>query len=170
MNNIFLTAILISMCFGGISKIIFFPYTRNTIRKIKFIKEPLNSIMPFAMPLIEIGIPMLFTFVGENLCLYCLTTMYYLVFIAMNLTSIYDNIDCCCYGRFMKSKLGIGGVVYYIYFLIINFFAIYCMLFNDRVLFINLENNLYIHMLYAVVLCICGIIYRRTLELTIKTF
>lgn len=170
MKSIFLTAILISMCFGGISKLIFFSYTKRTIKKIKFIKDPINKVMPFAMPVFELGVPLLFVIMGENLWLYCLTTLYYLAFIAMNLTSMYDNVECCCYGKFMKSKLGIGGGVHYIYFLIINFLAIYCYLFNGRLCTIYLKDNLWIHLFFGIVVCICGIIYRRTLEVVFRTF
>ena len=110
MKSIFLTSILISMCFGGISKMVFFPFTKRTISKIKFIKQPINKIMPFIMPIFELAVPLIFIFMGECILLYCLTTIYYFVFIAMNLTSMYDNVDCCCYGKFLKSKLGMGGL------------------------------------------------------------
>lgn len=146
----------------------FFPYTKKTIQKISFIKEPLDKIMSYGMPVFELGVPTLFLVLGENIYLYSLTVIYYFVFIAMNLTSMYDNVDCCCYGKFMKSKLGLGGVIHYLYFLCIDVLAVYCCFFNDKLISIELQENIWIRCGMALLLCVCGLIYRRTLELVGK--
>lgn len=168
MKNIFLTSIIIAMYFGGIAKLLFFPYTKRTIKKISFIKEPMDKIMPFAMTIFELSVPTLFIVLGENVWLYSLTTFYYFLFIAMNLTSMYDDVDCCCYGKFMKSKLGLGGVVHYLYFLCVNFLAIYCHFFNGKLVTIYTEENIWIRGSMAFLVCICGLMYRRSLELVVK--
>lgn len=170
MKNIFLLAILISMFFSGISKIIFFPYTKRTIQKITFIKNPINKWMPYLMPTIEIVVPLLIFIIGENLLLYSLIMLYYFVFIALNLTSMYDDIDCCCYGKFIKSKLGVGGVIHYVYFLFVEFLSIYCYLFNGTLITIYMEKNLYIRFFVAVLLCVNGLIYRKILEITLEKY
>ena len=168
MKSIFLVSIIIAMYFGGFSKIIFFPYTKKTIQKISFIKKPFDKIMSFGMPVFELCVPTLFLVFGENIFLYGLTIMYYFVFIAMNLTSMYDDVDCCCYGKFMKSKLGLGGVIHYLYFLSIDIVAVYCRLFNGQLISIEIQENIWIRYGMALLLCVCGLIYRRTLELVIK--
>lgn len=168
MKNIFLMAIMIAMYFGGFSKLIFFPYTKKTIQKITFIKEPIDKIMSFGMPVFELGVPTLFLILGENIYLYGLTIIYYFVFIAMNLTSMYDDVDCCCYGKFMKSKLGLGGVIHYLYFLCMDVLAIYCCFFNGKLVYIEMHENRWIQYGIALLVCVCGLMYRRVLELVVK--
>jgi hypothetical protein len=168
MKSIFLVSVIIAMYFGGILKLIFFNYTKRTIHKITFIKEPLDKIMSFGMPIFELTVPTLFLVFGENIYLYSLTTMYYFVFIAMNLTSMYDDVDCCCYGKLLKSKLGLGGVVHYLYFLCINVLAIYCYNFNGRIIYIKIQENICVRCGMALLVCICGLMYRRVLELVVN--
>lgn len=168
MNNIFLVSILIAMYFGGFSKILFFSYTKKTIKKIAFIKEPFDTIMSFGMPVFELGVPTLFLVLGENIFLYCLITMYYFAFIAMNLSFIYDEVDCCCYGKFIKSKLGLGGGIHYLYYLCIDFLAMYCCFFNGKIVNIEIQDNIMVRYGMALLLCVFGLMYRRILELVVK--
>lgn len=169
MKSIFLVSVIIAMYFGGILKLIFFNYTKRTIHKITFIKEPLDKIMSFGMPIFELTVPTLFLVFGENIYLYSLTTMYYFVFIAMNLTSMYDDVECCCYGKLMKSKLGLGGAVHYLYSLCMNIFAIYCCYFNGRIVNIKIQENIWVRCGMALLVCVCALMYRRTLELVVES-
>lgn len=163
-------ATIIAMCFGGISKVIYFPYTKNTISKIEFINKPLSSILPYGMPAFEIAVPILCILFGENILIYFLLFVYYLAFIVMNLASMNDEVECCCYGKFMKSKLGLGGVVHYTYFLIVNFMAIYCHLFNGKIIEIHMENTFVFKIVGAIIICTAGLIYRRTIEVTSQIY
>lgn len=156
------------MYFGGFLKLLYFPFTKKTIQKISFIKEPLDKIMSYGMPVFELGVPTLFLVLGENIFLYSLTTIYYFVFIAMNLTSMYDDVDCCCYGKLMKSKLGLGGVIHYLYFLCMDVLAIYCCFFNGKLINIQILENIWIRCGVSLLVCVCGLIYRRALELVVK--
>ncbi len=165
MNNSFIMAICITMLFGGVLKVISFNDTKTKIQNIKLFASPFNIIFPYAMPVFEILIPLFVYCMGESVAVFILITAYYFFFVAINLTSIYDEIDCCCYGKFMKSKLGLGGVVYYSFYLCLDIVAVYCYKWNIHTRWIQFEKNELLKILLAVVLVVSGLLVRRAIEL-----
>lgn len=69
--------------------------------------------------------------------------------------SMYDDVECCCYGKLMKSKLGLGGAVHYLYFLCMNIFAIALLSSSFGIIASNIaqlyQNNKYIEAFYKII-------------------
>lgn len=152
----FRISLIIMLLFGGILKLFNFKYTRKTILELKFFPKIIEKYIGVVLPCFEIIMSFTIGYLKNNL-VYAPVLAYLLFFIGMNLTFMYEDKKCCCYGKILPSKLGKGGVIHYLYWVIIVALAIIYR--GDEMTIPNL--------MVAVLLFVNSLLVRRVLEVTL---
>ncbi|BCJ98348.1 MauE/DoxX family redox-associated membrane protein [Anaerocolumna chitinilytica] len=162
MNNIFDLSLAISLFLSGGLKIAYFKYTKNTIFKLNVFPEKIAPAISILMPLFEIS-QSIILILYNNMISYCFILGYLLFFIALNLKTYKggESKECCCYGKLIKSKLGLGGLIHYSYWLIILFGSIAALKYN--IFIFNNLNFMYI-LFISLSMVINGLMIRSTIE------
>lgn len=113
-------SLVIMLIFSGGLKLIYLPYTKSTIVRINIFPVKVARVMGIALPIFEICVA-LFLIIESNIYIYLLLLGYLMFFILLNLKTLLGNErkECCCYGKLLKSKLGLGGMLHYFYWLIV---------------------------------------------------
>ena len=116
--NILKDSVCIILLLSGILKLIYIKYTVSTITLIDLFPSKISKYIGYLLPLLEISMAVLLYEINEKL-VYVFIIGYLMFFIIINLKFIYQDKKCCCYGRLIKSKLGLGGVIHYTYWLMV---------------------------------------------------
>ncbi|MDU1117059.1 MAG: MauE/DoxX family redox-associated membrane protein [Clostridium butyricum] len=118
---IFFSTITITLIFAGISKMISYKNTIDTIKKIDIFPKRISNVVGIFMPLFEVIMALLLIIKSNKLIIVILILGYLLFFIGLNLkyTMEKKEIKCCCYGKIIQSKLGKGGLIHYLYLLVL---------------------------------------------------
>lgn len=158
---IFRVSMIVSLLFAGIAKLVWIKNTISSIKKMQFFPKVIEKYIGILMPLLEIFLGMAFLF-SNSIWIFGIYVGYLLFFIFMNLRFYADNIeiDCCCYGKLLPSKLGLGGLLYYVYELITGVMS-FVML--KETVISNINNWNYI-ISFAFIVVIGGLIMRREYE------
>jgi hypothetical protein len=159
---IFNIALALLLIISGLLKIIYFNYTYNTIKKIDIFPSNSIYIVAISLPFFEIVQGLLLIFY-VNIITYFMLIAYLLFFMIINIKSYIGKEikECCCYGKFIKSKLGLGGFIHYTYWLIILFFTIFCYKYNIFVIQNILDFKVWI---ILIILILNGLLIRILLE------
>ena len=129
--NILKDSVCIILLLSGILKLIYIKYTVSTITLIDVFPSKISKYIGYLLPLLEISMAVLLYEINEKL-VYVFIIGYLMFFIIINLKFIYQDKKCCCYGRLIKSKLGLGGVIHFLVqkdYVNINFYSIILTLF-----------------------------------------
>ncbi|NMF07936.1 MauE/DoxX family redox-associated membrane protein [Clostridium beijerinckii] len=168
LGSIFFIAITITLIFAGAAKMISYSNTIYTIKKVGIFPEKISKAIGIFMPIFEIIIAV-FLMVNPNKLTIVSTLGYLLFFIALNLKYAIEDkeIRCCCYGKFIESKLGIGGFIHYLYLLVLLIGGYACI--NNSIIDILNQNGIYDYMIFIIVtvsICIMvnGFLIRSIVE------
>lgn len=162
MNRILFTAIGLMLLFSSILKLIYNNYTRESIKKMDIFPANLTEIIAFLMPIFELFLSVFFIS-NPNLIINALYIGYLLFFIILNLKMYKGNVskECCCYGKLLKSKLGLGGMIHYLYWLVILIISII----DKKVgLFENNDNSIVNIILLCLLVVANSLFIRRSIE------
>ena len=124
---IFCGAVSLTLVFAGISKILSYSNTINTITKIGIFPKQITRIIGIFLPLFEL-ISALFLILIKSKIIFLLLIGYLLFFIGLNLKYTIEKkeVKCCCYGKFIESKLGKAGLIHYLYLLLVLIISYSC--------------------------------------------
>lgn len=116
--NILKDSICIILLLSGTLKLVYIKYTVSTITLIEVFPAKIAKHIGYVLPLFEISMAVLLCGINKKL-VYIFIIGYLMFFISINLKFMYQDKKCCCYGRLIKSKLGLGGVIHYTYWLMV---------------------------------------------------
>lgn len=118
--NIFDFSLSLILFFSGITKLVYFRNTMDTMKRIEVFPDKYVNYIAIILPIFELTQAILLI-IKSNIVTQVLIIGYLLFFILLNLKTYLggEKKECCCYGKFLKSKLGLGGLFHYLYWLII---------------------------------------------------
>lgn len=127
LGYIFFSSIALTLIFAGISKIISYSNTIDTIKKIGIFPKKISKVVGIFMPLFEITVAV-FLIIKSSKLIVILILGYVLFFIGLNFKYTIEKkeIKCCCYGKLIESKLGKGGLIHYSYLLVLLVIGYIC--------------------------------------------
>jgi len=113
-----ITSVAFTFIFAGFTKLISIKDSSRFARKLGLFPPRVGAILGFCMPLMEltVGIGII---ISNNSLIYVGALAVIMFFIIINFKSILDKkgLSCFCYGNLIKTKLGPGGFIHYIYLL-----------------------------------------------------
>lgn len=113
-----ITSVAFTFLFAGFSKMLWIKDSSRFARNLGLFPPKVGAILGLCMPLMElaIGIGMIMSN-SPLVSIFALGIIMF--FIILNLKAIIDKkgLSCFCYGNIIKTKLGQGGFIHYIYLL-----------------------------------------------------
>lgn len=160
--EVFRLAIMFSFIIAGFSKLFSLNEAKKFPEKIGFLSGKYGEIMGGGMPFIELIIG-LFGIIYNNYIINIMVMAILLFFILLNLKYTLERKDskCFCYGKLINTKIGKGGLIHYLYQLMIFVLSIIGL--NGKINVINLAELLNLVIL-AFLMFVNGIIIRRFIE------
>lgn len=121
------TSVAFAFLFAGFSKALWIKDSSRFASNLGVFPPKLGAILGLFMPLMELvaGVGML---INNSPLIMILGVAIIMFFVILNLKAIMDkkSLSCFCYGNIIKTKLGQGGFIHYIYLLftvLIGFFT-----------------------------------------------
>lgn len=160
--ELFSLSMIFMFLFSGGLKLIYYKHTRTTIIRIDIFPEKIAKAMSIILPVFEVAAAIILL-LKENILIYLLILGYLLFFVLLNLKTFLSNEtkDCCCYGKLFKSKLGLGGLIHYTYWIVVWLGA----MFGKKILLqeeFGLYNAFYI--IISLIIVINGLMLRMLIE------
>lgn len=168
LGYVFLNSITLTLIFAGVAKMLSFTNTIDTIIKIGIFPKKISKAVGVFMPLFEITTAG-FLIIKLNKLIVILILGYLLFFIGLNFkyTMEKKEIKCCCYGKFIESRLGKSGLIHYVYLLIlfgIGYMCINKSIINTLYLYEIHEFQILVIIVISFILMINGFIIRSMFE------
>ncbi|MBY6932192.1 MauE/DoxX family redox-associated membrane protein [Clostridium botulinum] len=163
---IFFISIALTLIFAGVAKMLSYTNTIYTIKKIDIFPKKIVNVIGISMPIFEI-VAAVFLIIKLNKLIIILLIGYLLFFIGLNLKYIIEKKDvkCCCYGKFIESKLGKGGFIHYLYLLFLLIIGYTCVS-NSIINILNLHEieKILVIVFISFLLMINGFLIRSVIE------
>ncbi|MFP7416616.1 MauE/DoxX family redox-associated membrane protein [Priestia filamentosa] len=101
--------LIISSCF----KILSLQESAKSVYKIAFIHKKIATIIGYLFPFIELLVAILLIIQVSNIWVNTIAIIIISAFIIINSNAIFkhSNIECFCFGKLLKTKMGIGGLI-----------------------------------------------------------
>lgn len=116
---IFRASVAIAFLFAGLSKLLWIRDSSRFARDLGLFPKKVGAVLGFFMPIIElaVGIGMIFS---NNPFISIVALGIIMFFVAINVKTVVEDrtLECFCYGNIIKTKLGQGGLVHYLFLLI----------------------------------------------------
>ena len=156
--NVYYFAITLMLVFSGTLKLIYFKYTKSTIMRLEIFPPKMAKMVPYGMPVAELA--MAIGFAAGYKIVGVVYLAYLLFFVLLNFKTFTSNEkkECCCYGKLIRSKLGLGGMLHYLYWIAVLIVAIFC----RPVL--PTEETMLIHYAVGVLVVVTGLFIRMIVE------
>ncbi|EJR04047.1 MULTISPECIES: MauE/DoxX family redox-associated membrane protein [Bacillus] len=113
MSLIFTTGSGILLLISSLLKIISIKESSNAIYKITFFPKTISKLLGYLFPFLELLISILLILRMYDLWVNTVAILIISVFVIINANAIFkhNNEECFCFGKFMKSRMGIGGLI-----------------------------------------------------------
>lgn len=161
--NIFDFSLCLLLSFSGISKLIYYKNTIATMKRIEVFPDKYVNYIAIILPIFELT-QAIILIIKNNIVTQVLIIGYLLFFILLNLKTYIggEKKECCCYGKFLKSKLGLGGLFHYLYWLIIIICSI--IVESSQIFQYQFEKNTCCFYLIGICIVINGLVIRLLIE------
>lgn len=112
-------SVSLTFIFAGFAKLIQIRNSSRFVKKLGIFPEKVGAMLGFFMPIIElvVGFTMIF---NNNIYIEIIALAIIMFFIGLNLKAVLDKkeLECFCYGKLIKTKIGASGLIHYLYLLI----------------------------------------------------
>lgn len=109
----FTTGSALVLFISGLLKVFSITNTIKMINKMGIFPSKLSNILGYLFPWIEISLAIVLFWRVDIFIINIITLLVFGIFIVINVSAIIENkqIECNCFGNFIKSKIGYGGLV-----------------------------------------------------------
>ncbi|PFN00483.1 MauE/DoxX family redox-associated membrane protein [Bacillus cereus] len=110
---IFTTGSGLVLFISGLFKIISIRESSNVMYKITFLPKKIAKIIGYLFPIIELLIATLLILRINNLLINTIAILMLSTFVIFNANAVlkHNHEECFCFGKILKTRMGIGGLV-----------------------------------------------------------